>query len=208
MKSIIISLLFLVISISVFSQNALKVGQRVEVNVSAHWYKSTILAVDGDKYRVHYDGYPSSDDQWVHFTQIRRLAAAGNVAKLTCNFNPPGGSFSNNSPASEGLFKRELYDYYNLTVNGTSGRPVAIGISFNSFIQSASFKNTVTNVPGRGAMRRHSGAPVNAVVYPVRASFILCEKYKDGSVSQREINADFSFFISKDGEWTSSKDNY
>lgn len=207
MKSILISLLFIVVFTSVFSQNALKVGQRVEVNVSAHWYKSTILAVNGDKYRVHYDGYPSSDDQWVHFTQIRRLAADGNVAKVTCNFNPPAGSFSANSPASESLFKRKLYDYHNIVVNGTAGRPVAIGITFNSFTHGTAFKNTVTNVPGRGAMRRHSGAPVNTMIYPVRASYILCEKYKDGSVSQREINADFSFFVSKDGEWTSSKDN-
>jgi hypothetical protein len=207
MKSISAFLLFLILSASVYSQTTLKVGQRVEVNVSAHWYKSTILGIEGDKYRVHYDGYSSADDQWVHFTQIRRLAGDGNAVKVNCDFNPPAGIFSNNSPASDALFKRKLYDYYNLSVNGTLSRPVAIGITFNSFTRGTAFRNTVANVPGRGATRRHSGAPVNTTIYPVRASYMVCEKYKDGSVSQKEVNADFSFFISKDGEWTSSKDN-
>ena len=207
MKSILTFSLFLTLSFCVFAQNALKVGQRVEVNVSAHWYKSTILAVNGDKYRVHYDGYPSSDDQCVHFTQIRRLAGDGNAVKVNCDFIPPPGNFSSSSPASDALFKRKLYDYYNLTVNSTLSRPVAIGITFNSFTRGIPFKNTVVNVPGRGATRRHSGAPVNTTIYPVRASYFVCEKYKDGSVTQKEVNADFSFFISKDGEWTSSKDN-
>ena len=37
------------------------------------WYKSEILEVSGDKYKVHYDGWDSKWDEEVDATRIRHL---------------------------------------------------------------------------------------------------------------------------------------
>jgi hypothetical protein len=156
--------------------------------------------------KVHFDGYGSSDDKWVHRSYIRDLDENREAVSVTCSFTPPPGNFNGSSPASDALFQREIYDWYNRLVNGSLSRPTRIGIVFTSFNRNAAYKNTVVNIPGRGATRRHEGAPVNATIYPVKATFFVCEDY-NGSVSQKQVNSDFSFFISKDGEWTCSKDN-
>lgn len=207
MKKIPAAFLFSVLAFSgnLYAQ-ALKKGQVVEVNYSAHWYRSVILQVDGDRYFVHYEGYPSSDDKWVKREYIRTLGADGKATAVNCIFTPPSGNYSNSSAASEGLFKKELYDWYNVLVNGTLTRPVAVGIVYQTFLMKAGYRNTVANLPGRGATRKHSGAPVNAMIYPVRTTYFVCEQYNSG-VSQKEVTADFSFFINKDGEWTCSKDS-
>lgn len=181
-------------------------GQRVEVNYNGHWYKSTIVQINGDKYKVHYDGYPSSDDSWVTASYVRMLAADGKPETVPCNFTVPAGNYTNKSSASEGLFKKELYNWYKLTVTGGVSSPVAIGIVYKSFVMQPAYKNTVSNIPGRGAVRRHAGAPVNAAIYVVRATYFVCEQYNSG-VSQKQVTADFSFFINKEGGWTCSKDN-
>lgn len=183
-----------------------KQGQRVEVNYNGHWYKSTILQVNGNKYKVHYEGYPASDDAWLLASYIRTLGEDGKPVAVTCNFEAPPGNFTNSTPASLALFKRELYDWYQQNVTGGLSSPKAIGIVFKTFTLGQSYINTVGNVAGRGAMRRHSGAPVNTTIYPVKTRYFVCENYNSG-VSQKEINADFSFFKNKEGEWTCSKDN-
>lgn len=182
------------------------VGKRVEVNDRAYWYKATIIDQKGDLYKVHFDGYGDSDDKWVSRAYMRDLNANEEPVTVTCSFTPPPGNFSNSSPASDDLFKREVYDWYNRIVNGSLTRPTRIGVVFTTFNRSQPYKNTVTNVPGRGATRKHEGAPVNSTIYPVKMTFHVCEDY-NGSVSQKQVNSDFSFFINKDGEWTCSKDN-
>jgi hypothetical protein len=184
----------------------LRTGQQVEVNYNGHWYKSTILQVNGDKYKVHYDGYPSSDDTWVLRSFIRVLNTDGEPEKVNCDFNAPAGSYTKSSGPTEKLFKKELYDWYRATATGEASSPSAIGISYKSFIMKPAYKNTVSNVPGRGAVRRHSGAPVNAMVYMVHATYFVCEQYNSG-VAQKQVTADFSFFINAVGEWTCSKDS-
>ncbi len=109
-----------------------KAGQRVEVNYNGHWYKSTILQLDGGRYKVHYDGYPASDDAWLLASYIRTLGNDGNPVSVTCNFDAPSGNFNNNSPASVALFKRGLYDWYQGLVTGGLSAPKAIGIVFKT----------------------------------------------------------------------------
>lgn len=207
MKFIPLILLTLVLACNAKGQGAFKVGSTVEVNVSAHWYKAQILQVNGDKYKVHYDGYPASDDGWVHFTQIRLYGKDAASSTSSCNWGPPPGTFSNSSPASQELFKYEVYEYYARTLNGTITRPVKAGISFLSYNAKTSYKNTVSTKPGVGAVRRHDGAPVNGTIYPVRIGYIVCKMYGEDEVERTEVYADFSFFKNRDGEWTCSKDN-
>lgn len=183
-----------------------KKGSKVEVNVRAYWYKATVLDQKEDLFYVNYDGYSAAENQWVHKSQVRGLAPNGEAVTITCNYTPPPGNFTNSSPASDALFKREIYDYYARTVNGTLSRPTRIGIVFTTYSRGATYKNTVTNVPGQGATRKHEGAPVNAIIYTAATTYFVCEDYPSG-VTQKQVNANFSFFINKDGEWTCSKDN-
>ncbi|QJX45465.1 hypothetical protein HMJ29_00340 [Hymenobacter taeanensis] len=181
-------------------------SKRVEVNESGHWYKATVLEQKGDLSRVHFDGYGSADDKWVHRSYIRSLTENGSAVTVNCSFTPPPGTFTNSSPASDALFKKEVYDWYNRLANGTLTRPSRIGVVFTYFSRGAAYQNTVTNVPGRGATRKHDGAPANATIYPVKMTFHVCEDY-NGTISQKQVNSDFSFFIDRDGAWTCSKDN-
>ncbi|OYU94107.1 MAG: hypothetical protein CFE21_17530 [Bacteroidetes bacterium B1(2017)] len=181
-------------------------GKRIEVNDRAYWYKATVLEQKGDLYKVHFDGYSSVEDKWVHRSYTRDLGENGEAVTVTCSFAPPSGNFTNASPASDALFKREVYDWYNRLVNGSLSRPIRVGVVFTSFERGTAYKNTVQNLAGRGATRKHEGAPVNATIYPVKMIFHVCEDY-NGTISQKQVNSDFSFFINKDGEWTCSKDN-
>ena len=124
-----------------------------------------------------------------------------------CTFAPPPGTFNKDSKPSEALFKREIYDRYLWTVNGTTTAPKQVGLAFLSFKTGASYKNTVSVVAGRGAQRIHDGAPVNAIIYPVETKYLVCEEYSTG-LSRKLVISKYQFFIGKDGEWTLSGDPY
>lgn len=202
----VLSLIF-ILSLHTAIAQSYRPGQKVEVNYKGHWYKSTILQAEGNRrYKIHYEGYPESDDAWILASYIRTLGADEKPVTVNCSFTTPPGSYNNNSAASLGLFKRELHDWYQRLITGGVTSPTAIGIVFKTFVLQSSYKNTVSNVPGVGAMRKHSGAPANTMIYEVRTNYFVCEQYNSG-VSQKEVNAVFSFFINKDGEWTCSKDS-
>src|SRR4051812_25666850 len=55
-------------------------GQKVEVFWKGQWYPATVLALDGEKIRVHYDGYGSEWDQSVGPRHVRRPTTAANTA--------------------------------------------------------------------------------------------------------------------------------
>jgi hypothetical protein len=42
-----------------------KVGDKIKVEWNSTWYPSTILQVGDGKYKIHYDGWASSYDEWV-----------------------------------------------------------------------------------------------------------------------------------------------
>src|ERR1700692_2712165 len=48
-----------------------KAGDRVEVQWKGDWYQAGVIEVKGDEYKVHYDGYASSWDEWVDNSRIR-----------------------------------------------------------------------------------------------------------------------------------------
>lgn len=199
------TLLIITFAISIQAQD-LKVGQKVEVRTSGFWYKSTILAIDGDRYKVHYEGYPSSDDIWILRSYIRIINEAGEPIKVTCSFTPPSGTFTNSSKASEALFKKEIYDWYQASVNNASiSAPKAIGVVFSSFTMGAAYKNVVVVDASGRANRKHNGAPANTLIYPAKTNYTICERYNSGD-DQKQVFAIFSFYKNSSGEWTCSKD--
>lgn len=48
-----------------------KTGQAVEVNWKGTWYPAKILSAKGGRYKIHYEGYNSSWDEWVGPERIR-----------------------------------------------------------------------------------------------------------------------------------------
>ncbi|MDQ2920083.1 MAG: tetratricopeptide repeat protein, partial [Acidobacteriota bacterium] len=66
-----------------------KVGDRIEVEWQSGWYQAEVIQVKGNQYKIHYDGYASSWDEWIDKTRIR---TAG-VRKTNAN-NPNNPSQS------------------------------------------------------------------------------------------------------------------
>ncbi len=47
------------------------VGDRVEVQWKGDWYQANVNEVKGNQYKIHYEGYDSSWDEWVDSSRIR-----------------------------------------------------------------------------------------------------------------------------------------
>jgi len=179
-----------------------KVGDKLEVYYRSVWYKAEIVAVQGGKYKVHYEGYPSSDDGWVDESSMRPVG--GHQITAECDYDLPGDN-SPSARASEQLFKKEIWQRYFMLSqaggNPSVSSPLETGIAFLTFQMGAAFKNTVGSLPGGGASRINNGAPVNATIYPVKTKFVTCRKYKDG-VSRFLHDEEMHCFKNKEGEWT------
>lgn len=53
-----------------------KAGDRVEAQSYGAWYPATVLAADGAKWKVTYDGYSSGSDEWLPAEKIRPIRTA------------------------------------------------------------------------------------------------------------------------------------
>ena len=49
------------------------VGARLEIQSDGQWYRGYVTDVDEQRIRVHYFGFPKSDDEWVDSTRTRKL---------------------------------------------------------------------------------------------------------------------------------------
>src|SRR6266536_1727460 len=54
-------------------------GDRVEVQWKGDWYQANVIEVKGNQYKVHYDGYASSWDEWVDNSRIRAVGTKQNA---------------------------------------------------------------------------------------------------------------------------------
>lgn len=180
------------------------VGDKLEVNDRAFWYPAQITAIQGGRYRVHFEGYPSSDDKWVDVSRMRPVG--GYKVEAECNYEPPGPSVSGQSNFSEALAKRKIFDEYNWKANGTLSAPLKVGVAFLSFQSGEQYKNSVANVPGYGAQRRHGGAPAGATIYSFKSKRLVCEQHRDG-VTRRLVEGSSACFVDKDGSWTCPSEN-
>ncbi len=114
----------------------------------------------------------------------------------SCPFNEPAGTVSSSTKASEGLFKRVIFERYK---GQESGRKV--GITYQTFRLGTSFVNRLTN-----AGLLNDAAPQNATVYAVKAKFIKCVKYSN-AVQRTVMESDYACFKDKFGDWMCGVDS-
>ena len=79
---IISFLLLITVSLAVVTSSATqataqqtiwKVGDRIEVQWQGDWYQAQVIEVKGSQYKIHYDGYASSWDEWIDKSRIRAV---------------------------------------------------------------------------------------------------------------------------------------
>lgn len=115
-----------------------------------------------------------------------------------CPKTPYGGRVLGDRPASAALFQQKISDSIAM---GSYGRGW-YGVKLSNFRVGAAIRNTVTNRPGVGAVRVNTGAPVNAVMYPVSTTMTVCEGWPGGSGSWRTSDKKYLCFVSANNEWT------
>lgn len=57
-----------------------KAGDKIEIKWGSHWYAGEVLEVDGDRYKVHYDGYGANWDEWATLERLRDKDDARSVS--------------------------------------------------------------------------------------------------------------------------------
>ncbi len=134
-----------------------------------------------------------------------REPVAEDKAADECEFGTPPGDASNTAKASAALFKRKIYDRYSVFANGTTTAPLRVGLTFLNFNLSKPFINIVRVDPGIGAHRLNDAAPVNALIYPVLSTHVVCEQYRDRILRKRVENK-YACFKNRDGEWVCGAD--
>ncbi len=106
------------------------------------------------------------------------------------------GPVSGKTPASAALFKRRIADLYTMEERA----PYWYGVTFEAFKMGAPIRNTVGNQPGVGAVRVNSGAPVNAMMYPVSSTYVVCEQSPGQAERRRIVNSHYCF-VNEVKEW-------
>jgi hypothetical protein len=66
-------------------------------------------------------------------------------------------------------------------------------------------QNVVRTVPGRGAQRLNDGAPPNAQMHPVRATYVLCEQHSSGPDRWRIQTGNYCF-VDRNNQWACGRD--
>jgi hypothetical protein len=51
--------------------SAYHVGQKVDVFWGSKWWPSTVVEVKDERYRIHYDGWSDTSDEWVGPDRVR-----------------------------------------------------------------------------------------------------------------------------------------
>lgn len=131
----------------------------------------------------------------------RPETTAGTPAPAGCPFSEPPGRVTKSSPPSAGLFKRVIYEKAAAKINPDSiTAPKKVGLTFLEFNMGEPYKNTLTS-SRFGDKRRHDGAPVGAMIYPVKTKELQCDLH-GREVRRRVTEVSHDCFKNRDGEWT------
>jgi hypothetical protein len=110
-----------------------------------------------------------------------------------CPFNKAYGAVSGNAAPSAELFKSVIFGWQKSISNFYD-----FGLTFLDFKMGKAFKNRV--YPGINVRRDVDAAPVGAIIYPVKAKELTCQK--DVSITLRAVlEIEYSCFKSTFGEW-------
>ena len=71
----LLSILSFFFFLSSVAQTRFTKNQKVEVEWKGKWYKATILEVNNNSYKIHYEGYASSRDETVTPSRIRAVGS-------------------------------------------------------------------------------------------------------------------------------------
>jgi hypothetical protein len=135
------------------------------------------------------------------------LLKPGKFRGQQCSYDAAAGIVSRTEQASEQLFKRVLYNWFDLDVKeGGTTNPLKVGVTFLEFQMGAPFTNRVFVDPGTGAQRLHDGAPVGATIYPVKTTYIHCGRYR-GSTERRVTQQNFACFKDRFDDWACPVDS-
>ncbi len=77
--STLLAVVFLLVSAQALAAD-FKVGDAVDVKWKGDWYPASVIDAKPGQWKVHYDGYGSSWDEWVTQDRIRARAAAATGA--------------------------------------------------------------------------------------------------------------------------------
>lgn len=105
-------------------------GAKVEIKWGSGWYKGSIVDVKGDQYKVNYNGYNASWDEWVKADRLRlpgteaKPAAPANAAKANAPADLPIGkyhAFQNDGAGFSYQYTLLLNSLSSYTINGRTG---------------------------------------------------------------------------------------
>lgn len=80
------------------------------------------------------------------------------------------------------------------------------GVTFEAFSVGAPVRNVVRKVPGRGAQRVSDGFPPNVAMYPVRATYVVCEQYASGPDRRRIVSGSYCA-VDRNNQWACGTDS-
>jgi len=159
-------------------------------------------------YRITFDWSPTGEWYYPKITEIKivgtktrcGLGGVKTPEPGPCPMNQPPGKVTNTAPASAQLFKRVIYEWAAAKINPASiSAPQQVGLTFLKFEMGKAYKNTLTS-SRFGDKRLHTGAPVGAMIYPLKTTELQCDLHGSSvtrSVSEREG----ACFKSRSGEW-------
>jgi len=128
-------------------------------------------------------------------------AGKGVTEQTECPMTEPPGKVTKTSSASAQLFKRVIYERAAAKINPASiSAPKKIGLTFLEFDMGASYENTLTS-SRFGDKRRHDGAPVGAMIYPVKTKELQCDLHGK-EIRRRVTEVSHDCFKNRDGDWT------
>lgn len=145
-------------------------------------------------------GKPQSPEKTDKTTPPEQRAAEAPIEQGDCPMSEPPGKITKTSQASAQLFKRVIYEQMAAKVNDKSiGAPKRIGLTFLEFELGKAYKNTLTG--DRFADKRlHDGAPVGAMIYPIKTKYLRCELY-DREIAGYVRQTRYACFKNRFGDW-------
>lgn len=180
-------------------------------NPQGEWYspKNREIRVEGTNTKcglANAATQSTSQEKTNNTTAPKQNGTNASLEEDECPMNQPSGKVTKTSTASTQLFQRVIYEKMAAKVNEKSiSAPKQIGLTFMEFEMGKVYKNTLTR-GGIGDQRLHDGAPVGAMIYPVKTKYVKCELY-DRSITRWVIQQNFACFKDRFGDWVCPTDS-